>query len=180
MDWCNKDVKNYSTGFKYLHWLVAVLVLGMLGLGFFLADLPKEMKVQAYMLHKSIGLTILCLMLVRVVWIVLSGKPKLPDATPKWEGYLASLVQYGLYLFLISMALSGWLMATASNKIPVYFNWFSVPFPGLSPNEKIADWMYSTHGVIAWILLGLVGLHIAGALKHWLIQKDDVLTRMMP
>ncbi|MDF1646115.1 MAG: cytochrome b [Legionellaceae bacterium] len=176
----NKDVTAYSTGFKWLHWLVACLVLGMLGVGFFLGDLPQHFKPTAYMLHKSIGLTLLILMLIRAVWIIKSGKPKLPSTTPKWECFLASSVQYALYLFLIMMALSGWLMATASNKIPVYFGWFRVPFPALLPNERLANWMYSTHETIAWILLGLVSLHVAGALKHWLIQKDDVLTRMLP
>lgn len=178
----NKDVNvtSYSTGFKWLHWVVACLVLGMLGFGFFLSDLPGSFKPTAYMLHKSTGLTILALMLIRLVWVIILGKPKLPSDIPKWECFLASSVQYALYVFLICMALSGWLMATASNKIPVYFGWFRVPFPALSPNERLADWMYSTHGVIAWILLGLVGLHIAGALKHWLIQKDDVLDRMLP
>ncbi len=175
-----KDVISYPTGFKWLHWLAALLVFGMLGVGFFLSDVPSEFKGTAYMLHKSTGLTILALMLIRLVWISSSGKPKLPESTPKWECFLASSVQHALYLFLVAMALSGWLMATASNKIPVYFGWFRVPFPGVTPNETLAEWMYDTHGVIAWILLGLVGLHIAGALKHWLIQKDDVLDRMLP
>jgi cytochrome b561 len=176
----DKDVLVYSKGFKWLHWLVAILVLGMLAVGFFLSDMPSGFKATAYMLHKSTGLTILGLMLVRAVWMIVSGKPKLPESVPKWECFLASAEQYALYVFLIAMALSGWLMATASNKIPVYFGWFRVPFPGLLPNEKLADWMYSTHGTLAWIVLGLVFLHIAGALQHWLIQKDDVLTRMLP
>ena len=176
----NKDVLAYSTGFKYLHWVVAILVLGMLSVGFFLSDMPSVIKSMAYMLHKSVGLTILGLMLIRMVWVIYTGKPRLPASVPKWECFLASGVQYGLYLFLITMALSGWLMATASNKIPVYFGWFRVPFPGLLPNEKLADWMYSTHSTFSWILLGLVALHIAGALKHGLIQKDDVLRRMLP
>jgi cytochrome b561 len=176
----HKDVVTYSGGFKCLHWLVAMLVLAMLGLGFFLGDMPSVLKATAYMLHKSTGLTILGLMLIRVVWIWGAGKPRLPETVPFWERVLASIIQYALYVFLIAMALSGWLMATASNKIPVYFGWFPVPFPGLSPNEILADWMYSAHGVIAWILVCLVGLHMAGALKHWLIQKDDVLQRMLP
>ncbi|MDX2346127.1 MAG: cytochrome b [Legionella sp.] len=180
MKYKHTDVVVYSIGFKYLHWFVAILVFGMLGFGFFLSDMPSAFKAMAYMLHKSVGLTILGLMLVRLVWMLLAGKPKLPSSTPKWECFLAGAVQYALYLFLITMALSGWLMATASNKIPVYFGWFRVPFPALAPNENLADWMYTTHGTIAWILSSLVALHIAGALKHWLIQNDDVLTRMLP
>lgn len=170
----------YSKGFKWLHWLIAILVLSMLGFGFFLSDVPRDIKPMAYMLHKSFGLTILALMLLRAGWLITSGRPQLPDSIPRWERLLAYHVQYALYVFLIAMPLSGWLMATASQKVPVYFGLFRVPFPGLEPNETLAHWMYSAHQVIAWILLGLVGLHIAGALKHWLIQKDDVLKRMLP
>ncbi len=176
----DKDVLAYSKGFKYLHWLVAILVLGMLSLGFFLSDLPGAYKLSAYMMHKSIGLTILTLMLLRVIWVLLQGKPKLPETLPLWERVLARGVQHALYVFLILMALSGWLMATASNRIPVYFGWFRVPFPGLSPSDTLARFMNQTHGVIAWVLLALVSLHIAGALKHALIQKDDLLKRMLP
>ncbi len=174
------EVTTYSTGFKWLHWLVACLVLGMLAAGFFLGNLPSSFKPVAYMLHKSTGLTLLVLMLIRAVWLILSGKPKLPESIPKWECFLASSVQYALYIGLIAMALSGWLMATAANKIPVYFGWFRVPFPAISPNEQLAGWMHNTHGNIAWILVGLVTLHMAGALKHWLIQKDEILRRMLP
>jgi cytochrome b561 len=170
----------YSQAFKYLHWGVALLVLGMLGVGFFLGDMPGAFKPTAYMLHKSVGLTLLGLMIFRAVWITRVGKPPLPSETPRWEGCLAQGVQVALYVFLIAMALSGWLMATASNKIPVYFGWFRVPFPGLSPSDVLSQWMNKTHYVVAFILLGLVSLHCAGALKHWLIQKDDVLKRMLP
>ena len=180
MEFGNKDVQQYSQGFKYLHWLVALLVIGMLGFGFFLGDLPSSLKPMAYMLHKSTGITLLALMLLRLVWVVCSGKPVLPAAMPRWECFLARFVQYGLYLFLISMPLSGWLMATASNKIPVYFGWFSVPFPGILPDEALAHWMSDAHYFIAFILLGLVALHVAGALKHRFIDKDDVLNSMMP
>jgi len=71
-------------------------------------------------------------------------------------------------------------MATASNKIPVYLGWFRVPFPGILPDKVLAHWMSEAHYVIAFILLGLIALHIAGALKHRFIDKDDVLNRMMP
>ena len=176
----NKDVQGYSQGFKYLHWLVALLVFVMLGIGFFLGDLPGSMKPTAYMLHKSIGLTLLALMLVRLMWIVCLTKPVLPAAMPRWECFLARFVQHSMYVFLLAMPLSGWLMATASNKIPVYFGWFRVPFPGILPDKVLAVWMSDAHYFIAFILLGLVALHVAGALKHRFIDKDDVLNSMMP
>lgn len=176
----NKDVQSYSQGFKYLHWLVALLVFGMLGFGFLLSDLPGSLKPMAYMLHKSIGLTLLALMFLRLVWIVCITKPALPKTMPRWECFLARFVQYSLYVFLFAMPLSGWLMATASNKIPVYFGWLRVPFPGILPDEALAHWMSEAHYFIAFILLGLIALHTAGALKHRFIDKDDVLNSMMP
>ena len=176
----NKDVSVYSQGFKYLHWLVAILVLCMLGFGFYLGDLPGSMKPTAYMLHKSIGLTLLALMLMRFVWLISSGRPALPESVPRWERFCAYAVQCSLYLFLLAMPLCGWLMATASNKIPVYFTWFRVPFPGILPDKTLAHWMSEAHYTIAFILLGLIVLHTAGALKHRFIDKDDVLNRMMP
>ena len=180
MGFGNKDVQQYSKGFKYLHWLVALLVLCMLGFGFLLGYLPGSIKPDAYMIHKSIGLTLLALMLIRLLWILYSGKPALPEYVSRWECFLARAVQHSLYLGLIAMPLCGWVMATASNKIPVYFGWFRVPFPGILPDKVLAHWMSEAHYVIAFILLGLIALHIAGALKHRFIDKDDVLNRMMP
>ena len=119
-------------------------------------------------------------MFLRLAWVMYIKKPALPEAMPRWERFLARFVQHSLYLFLFAMPLSGWLMATASNKIPVYFGWFSVPFPGILPDEALAHWMSEAHYYIAFILLGLIALHTAGALKHRFIDKDDVLNSMMP
>lgn len=176
----HKDVVAYSSGFKWLHWLVAVLMLLMLAVGFLLSDMPADIKAEVYMLHKSTGLTILGLMLVRVIWVLGAGRPRLPDTMSRSERVLAYSIQYGLYVLIIGMSISGWMMSTASNKVPIYFNGFRIPFPGLAPNEAIAALMYQTHQVIAWALVVLVSLHILGALKHWLIDKDDILQRMLP
>lgn len=175
-----KDLLAYSKGFKYLHWVVAALVLAMLSGGFFMQDFSSDMKPLVYMMHKSTGLTILALMLIRLVWIVSTGKPKLPHDIPLWERMLANFVQVFLYASLISMAFSGWVMSTASNKIPVYFGLFRVPLPFVDQSDTLAHWMNSTHKTLAWVLVALVSLHILGALKHWLIQKDDVIKRMLP
>lgn len=176
----SKDVQAYPQGFKYFHWFIALLVLAMLGFGFVLGDLPKAIKPTSYMLHKSVGLTIFGLMVLRIGWMLRIKKPAFPPAMARWECILATSVQHSLYVFLIAMPLSGWIMATASNKIPVYFGWFRVPFPGILPDEALAHWMREAHFFIAFILLGLIALHIAGALKHRFVDKDDVLNSMMP
>ena len=175
-----KEVARYSSGSKFFHWLVALLVVVMLIFGFFLDSIPEQYASIAFLMHKSTGLTILALMLLRMFWIVRTGKPALPATVPVWQKALAHLVQYALYLFVILMALSGWTMSVAGGWIPSYFGLFDVPFPGLHPDKGLAKTLAESHEIIAFIIIGLLVLHIAGALKHHFIDKDDVLRRMLP
>lgn len=78
------------------------------------------------------------------------------------------------------MPLSGWIMSVAANRIPSYFTLFKVPFPGVVPNEAVAELMEQVHNTIAWIIIVLLVIHTAGAIKHHFIDKDDVLRRMLP
>lgn len=173
-----KDVVNYSTGSKWLHWLVASIVLPMLAFSFFLGDLTDQIKPTAYMLHKSFGLTVLALMIIRIFWIKHTGRPPLPATVPLWEKRFSRLVQYSFYLFLILMPLAGWIMSTAANKAPVYWGLFKLSLPGISPNKALASFFAQCHTIIAWTLIALLVLHIAGACKHYFIDKDKVTQQM--
>ncbi|MCC5015998.1 MULTISPECIES: cytochrome b [unclassified Legionella] len=175
-----RQVVNYSSGSKFIHWFVALIVICMLAGSFFLGDLPEHYQPSAYMLHKSFGLTILFLMIIRLFWIAYRGKPALPASVPAWQKFLAHSVQYSLYFFVILMPLSGWIMSVAANRIPSYFTLFKVPFPGVVPNEAVAELMEQVHNTIAWIIIVLLVIHTAGAIKHHFIDKDDVLRRMLP
>lgn len=172
-------VLEYSKGSKFFHWLIAITLIGMLAGSFFLEDLPESYISTAFMFHKSIGITILCLMLIRLFWIMYSGRPELPPSTPLWEVFLSKFVQYSLYVFVIIQPLVGWIMSVAADRIPSYFGLFALPFPGISPNKDLAKVLNITHTRVAWIIIFLVVLHIAGALKHHFINKDAVLRRMM-
>lgn len=172
-------VDRYSTGSKCLHWIIAVLVLLMLSFGFFLSDLPKSYQPSAYMIHKSIGLTILLLMVCRLFWIVHTGKPDLPYGVPKWERVLSNIVQLSLYVFLIAMPFSGWIMSVAAERIPVYFGLFEMPLFGIPVSKHLSDLTATVHTTIAYVLISLIGLHILGALKHQFIDKDKVMRRML-
>ncbi len=176
----SRALKQYSTVSKILHWLIAFAVLGMLCVGFFLDDIPEQYQATAYMLHKSTGLTILMLMIIRFIWIHASGKPPLPATTKLWERVLTRIVQYSFYVLLIMMPLSGWIMSVAAGRIPVYFGLFKVPFPGIEENKSLAEFMVSSHVTIAWIIIAFIVLHVAGALKHHFINRDDVLRSMWP
>lgn len=176
----NKAVLKYSSISKLFHWFIALCVIGMLIVGFFLDDVPAPFKGTAYMLHKSTGITILFLMILRFIWIHASGKPALPIATPLWEKILSSFVQYGFYLLLIIMPLSGWIMSVAANKIPIYFGMFEAPLPWIGSNKELSKFMANSHEIIAWILIAFITLHILGAFKHHFINKDNILKRMLP
>lgn len=175
-----KDVVEYSKGSKYLHWVIACLVLSMLSLSFFLDDLQTNIKRTGVMVHKSLGLTIFLLMLIRLYWLYHTGRPPLPKSMPRWELLLARGVQYSMYVLLIAMPLSGWIMSTLSDHVPVFWGVFSLPFPGLVPNPDLAQWFFQAHQIIAWLLIGLISLHILGAAKHAFIDRDHILQSMVP
>jgi len=173
-------ILNYSSLTKFFHWFIATLVVLMLSGSFFLEDVPEQFAGTAYMIHKSLGLTVLTLMVLRLLWILHAGRPSLPNTVPKWQRLLSRTVQYSLYLFLILMPLSGWIMSMAANRVPSFFGLFNVPFPGIAPNEDFSKVMVDVHETIAWILIFLLILHVSGAIKHHFIDKDDVLRQMLP
>ena len=175
-----KSAVKYSSLSKVFHWGIALAVIAMLTIGFFLDDVPTQFKGTAYMLHKSTGITILFLMILRLIFINASGKPALPNAMKLWEKVLSRFVQYSFYLLLLIMPLSGWIMSVAGNKIPVYFGMFKAPLPWIESNKQLAKVMDKTHEVIAWILIAFIVLHILGALKHHFIDKDNILRTMLP
>lgn len=175
-----KMVTQYSSGSKFFHWLIALIVVLMLAGSFFLDDLPDNIKPFAYMMHKSFGLTVLALMLMRLLWIAHTGKPPLPDTVPRWQKIAARTVQSLLYVFVILMPIVGWMMSMAADRTPVWFNLVVMPFPWILPNKEWASFLAQCHTTIAWIIIGLLVLHVSGAFKHYFIDKDGVVQRMLP
>lgn len=174
-----KQVERYSAGIKFLHWLIALVVIGMLSVSFFLSDFPERYQPMAYLLHKSFGLSVLGFMLIRLFLVLYRGKPPLPSSVPVWQRRIARLVQYGLYLLLFAMPISGWVMSVAAKKPPSFFGLFYLTLP-IEPDKALAKLMNQIHVTIVWILIALILLHIAGAMKHYLIDKDRVLQSMLP
>jgi cytochrome b561 len=172
-----RDVSGYSTGSKILHWLIAIVVILMLCLSFFMGDVPESWMSVVYTTHKSLGITVLALMILRACWMLYCGKPKLPPTVSALEAYLSRFIQYGFYILLIAMPISGWVMSVAAKKIPSYFGLFSLPLP-IEPSKPLASFMNETHEVIAWLLIAFATLHILGALKHYFWDKDKVLQSM--
>lgn len=175
----NQAVTVYSRGSKWLHWLVAIGVIALLPLSFFLDDVPLRYQGLAYLIHKSIGLSILALMCARLFWIAHTGKPELPSDVPVFERHLSKFVQYSLYFFLLAQPLCGWIMSIAANRTPIFWDLFPLPFYGIPVSKPLAHFLEKTHTIMAWILIALIVLHLLGALKHYVIDKDKILNRML-
>jgi cytochrome b561 len=180
MSWKN-SAERWGPVSQLLHWLIVLLVLVLAIVGLTMGELPKTPKYfWVYTLHKSVGITVLALVLVRIGWRLHAGAPRPVAGTPAWQARLASLTHALLYALLLAMPLSGWLYDSASGLRP--FRWFGlVEMPKLSaPNESLRALSNDAHELLFWVLVALVALHAAAALYHHLFQHDATLTRMLP
>ena len=173
-----QESDSYGFVLKFIHWTTALLIMGLLFVGLYMADLPlSETKLKIYMLHKSFGLLVLALVVVRVFTKFLSPKVRSLDTHQAWEKFLAKLTHIFLYFALFAMPLSGWIMSSAG-EFPVSF--FGIPVPPLTAkNKELFDLCREFHEVLATILIAIVALHLAGALKHHVIDRDRTMMRMM-
>jgi cytochrome b561 len=165
---------------KALHWLIVLLIINQWVIGSRADALPNGIaKLQTLAWHKSFGMTILFIAVVRLVWRLLNPTPDLTTETKPWERVLAKISHFLLYGFIFAMPLTGWLMSSAKN-YPV--SWFKLfQFPDLvAPSEQLFRQMQDLHHLLFSALVVVALLHIAGALKHHFIDKNDVLKRMLP
>lgn len=165
-----------------LHWAIAALLMFQLGLGWHMADMPRSaVMFAAFQFHKSIGMAILLLSLLRVAVRVVSPRPA-PVEGPRWQTLLASGVHGLLYLFMIGGPLTGWaLVSTASVAVPTLL-FHTIPLPHLPISHGWHDGIEAGHSLLAWLGAALIALHIGGALKHQLAARREewVVPRMMP
>ena len=174
----------YGAVAKTLHWLIALGLIGMMGFGFYLdqvgEDLPILERYQLTQLHKSVGMVLIVLIALRFLWRALNRPPAIPNTLKAYERALAHATHVALYAALIVFPLSGWVMASAS-ALPIGDVFGVVPIPDLmDTNEAVEGIAHAVHAWMLYILGGLLALHIAGALKHHFVLKDDVLRRMLP
>lgn len=173
-----KHTQSYGALLVSLHWLVAALIVLVFALGWWMGDMPKGPdKAQIMGWHQTVGISVLVLAIVRLVWRRLHGVPEMPLATPIDK--LAVLVQIALYLLMLAIPVFGYLTSSFGGHAVVVFG--SLTIPGITAvNHDVHETMGDLHQALAYGLLGLVALHVAGALKHQLILRDGVLARMAP
>lgn len=165
---------------KFLHWLIALLVLFMVVLGLTMGLFPKPFKYTLYAIHKSTGITILFLMLVRLAWRFMNPTPKFPNHIPNWQQKAAHASHTLLYAILILMPLSGWIMSTAGGHPTKVWWWLVINAPGIPKDKAISHTAGDIHEFLAWTLVAVLVIHIAAALMHHIKHKDNILKRMMP
>jgi len=162
---------------------MAVLILGMIGIGAYMTDLAREdpLRAQLYSVHKAIGMTVLGLVMIRILWTLISRPPLMPAALRRWEVVLAKSTVGLLYVLMLATPIAGYLLSNTGGKPISYFGLFELPAI-MEKNHDLHEVLEEVHGFLGFTILALVGLHFAGALKHRFIDRDpnaDVLKRML-
>ncbi|QRM19908.1 cytochrome b [Dechloromonas sp. TW-R-39-2] len=172
--------KHYTRTAKSLHWLMAILLIGLLALGFYMHDLPlSPEKLQLYSWHKWAGVSAFLLVLVRLAWRITHQPPALPASMPKLMQWVAHAGHLALYLLMLAIPLSGWLMSSAKGFQTVWFG--LLPIPDLIGKDKeLGQLLQTIHMSLNLLFVATLLGHIAAALKHHFIDKDDILRRMLP
>ena len=167
----------YSIVSLILHWLIAALVVTQVALITVYESTESRDFVNA---HKSVGLTILVLTLVRLGWRIANPAIPLPDTMRRWEKWLARATHVLFYAFLIGMPLVGWAASSAAGRDVQWFGLFPWPLLPIAGGREMAGQLMDMHELAAKALYVLIALHVAGALKHHFIDRDNVLHRMVP
>lgn len=180
----NTDVlRNSDSGWgwpaRYLHWLMAILMIAQVTLGQYAHDLETSpQKLGLMMWHKSLGITLLLLAILRLGWALFNTRPSAPSGSGRWQRRAARASHMTLYGLMLAIPLSGWLHNSAAN---VPFKLYRlVPWPSLiGPSEQLAHVFEEWHEGLVKALLALLAVHVGAALWHHFGKRDDILRRML-
>lgn len=176
------QIKNSTTCFGIVailfHWVIAVLIIGLLALGLYMVPLPVSLsKLKYYGWHKEFGLLVLFLAIFRLIWRLSNVNPEL--ALPWLEKIAARSMHWAFYVFMFAMPITGWLITSAAGLPASFFGLFTLPNI-IAPDEDkliLFEWI---HEWLGYALIAAICLHFTAALKHHFINKDDILRRMFP
>jgi len=184
MDPDNHHIERYTLPAMALHWLLALALFGLFGMGLYMADLPiSPLRLKLYNWHKWAGLTFLLLSSLRLLWRLTHQPPPLPDqmaqTMPHWQHLAHGAIHHALYALFFLVPLIGWAYSSAAGFPVVLFGVF--PLPDFVPADKaLAEFIQPWHEIGAFALMGLVLIHIAAAIKHHWIEKNGLIFRMLP
>ena len=177
----------YSTGAIWFHWIIGLMIIGNLAGGLLMGGLldsadpaQKQLGFQVIQIHKSVGLTVLLLSVLRFGWRLAHPVPRLPDHMTPLERMLARTTHYGFYALMLLMPLSGWAMSS-TGKVQFPILWFGLfEVPHLPLDKVLGGFFHESHEILGWVTIATLALHVAAAAKHHYLDRDDVLARMLP
>lgn len=179
MPWRNSEAQ-WGHVARLLHWSVAVLVIGLAVVGLLMQELPNSLfKLKVYAWHKSFGLTVLALVVLRLCWRFVDPRPPYPASMPRWQQRLSDAAHGLMYVLLLAMPLSGWLYNSASNFPLRWFDLAKVP-PLLAANPDLKPVFLAAHQYGFYLLGLLFAVHVGAALHHHFVKRDATLARMLP
>jgi cytochrome b561 len=163
---------------RTFHWVMAALILAQGIVGWVGHEMERSpAKIDVMTAHKSLGITLLLLVLLRLAWRATHRAPPPPQGSSRWEIRAAWLSHLGLYLLMIALPLSGWLAASTS--IVPWKLWWLIPWPGIAaPDEGLHEIAEEVHEALVKVLIALLVVHVAAALRHHFLKRNDVLLRM--
>lgn len=165
---------------QLLHWTTVVLIVAIAYIGLTMGDLPNGPdKIRTYALHKSIGLTILALVTLRVLWRLYAGAPHPVPGSPRWQERIASLTHLGIYVLLFAMPVSGWVVNSSAGYPLQWFGLFNLP-DIVGESHDLHEAAETAHELMFWLLALMVAAHAGAAFYHHLFQQDATLARMLP
>ena len=169
----------YSTPAIVLHWVLAALIVFMACLGWYMMTVEREPSGPGlFALHRSIGLIVFTLVLLRVLWRVFHKPEPLPAGVPRWQVHLSHIVQWLLYVGMLALPITG-IVGSSYSKAGIAFFGHDLP-RWVEANRENAHQYFGWHETLVWIMVGLVVLHVVGGLKHLLVDRDQVFSRMWP
>lgn len=173
--------ERYAPGSIFFHWLMVILILGLFGLGWYMVGIPRGTPPRGYFfnIHKSFGIISIVVIAFFIGWRLRNTPPRYPDTMARWEVWLSLLAHWLMYLLLIVVPLTGYVEANCNKYGIHFFNTWHLP-PWGPDNKVLAHWLTTVHDYTANIFAALVAIHIGAAIKHWLIDRDRILQRMLP
>lgn len=177
----SNSVTRYTGTAIALHWLMAIGIVFAFGMGLTMTDMPgiTPAKLRLFNWHKWLGVTLFALAVLRGLWRLSHTAPTLPATMPKWQRLVAELTHVGLYVLIFAIPLSGYFYSLAANFPVVYLGLFKLPVL-IGPDPELKAVLKAVH---YWLNMGLAVLviaHAGAALKHHIIDRDDILKRMLP
>ncbi len=169
----------YSGPAIFFHWAIAILLPVMAGLGWYMMSIEEQPGSAWYFdLHKSLGLTVALLVVLRLGWRMIRPPARLPETLVRWQTTAAKFTHFALYVLLVLMPLTGYLGASFGGDGVAFFG---LPTPAwAAKNDTLKEQLFTVHSIIAWVLVAFVAVHVLAALKHLLVDRDRVFQRMLP